>query len=86
MTRRRTPRGFRVYAEFRDSYRNTIRVQQSSAGGMGHVWIFVKDGDGNEVVEHLGKPTAVSPHLSRAQAKRLIAALQKHIDETAVRS
>ena len=41
-----TPRGFAIYAEFRDSYGNNIRVQQSSNAEVDAVWIFVlRDGE-----------------------------------------
>jgi hypothetical protein len=45
-----TGRGFNVYAEFEDTHGHQVRVQQSSAWGMAHVWIFTNNPDGTDVV------------------------------------
>ncbi len=37
---KRTPRGFAVFTEFTDIYRNEVRVQQSSSAEGNYVWIF----------------------------------------------
>jgi hypothetical protein len=72
---KRTPRGFEIFGEYKDSRGNVVRLQQSSAAGVPFVWIFVHGPNGNDVYEHLGKFTAVSPHLTRAQARRIARAL-----------
>lgn len=69
---KRTERGFIIYSEIRDSYKNEVRVVQSSKVGGPYVWIFChhpKDPD-----------KATSPHLSIGQAKRIRDALTKFID------
>ena len=69
-----TPRGFAIYAEFRDSYGNNIRVQQSHDAGVDAVWIFaLRDG------EETGPST--SPHLTVEQAILVRAALTEFIQE-----
>lgn len=77
---KKTKRGFRVYAEFKDSKANTIRVQESSAACVDAVWIFATDMDGKSAHTHLSEPLGVSPHLNRAQARRLITALTKFVE------
>ena len=58
-----TDRGFAIYGEVTDSRRCTIRVQESSAVGRPHAYLFT---DG-------------APHLSVAQAEELIAALRAFV-------
>jgi hypothetical protein len=65
-----TPRGFRIYAEFTDEYKNTIRVQESS-NVYGGIWIFCND--------YTKLISASHPHLSIENAKTLIKALQEAI-------
>lgn len=95
--KKRTGRGFRVYAELRDSDGNTLRVVQSSAGGMRHVRIYTTNARGAEVVMFPGDCTgwhdvpndpnarpmyaSVGPHLAPGQVRRLIRALQTHLGE-----
>lgn len=69
---KRTARGFPIYSEFTDSYGSRIRVQKSSAALIDAVWIFCDKHDGT------GEFT---PHLTVAQAKRMIRGLQKFVDE-----
>lgn len=45
-----TSRGFRVYAEIEDSHGNRLRVQQSSAYGGKHVWLFSTAPEGHSVM------------------------------------
>lgn len=71
MSKKRTPRGFEIFGEYKDSRGNVVRLQESSACGGPYVWIFVHNKDGNEVFEHLGTHHAVAPHLTRAQARRI---------------
>jgi len=68
-----TNRGFGVYASFKDSYGNTVRVQESS-NVYGGIWIFC---DLNP--DYPGKPYEPSPHLSIENAETLINALQEAI-------
>ncbi len=79
---KRTQRGFSIYGAYKDSRGNTVRVQQSSACGGPFVWLFVKDAQGREVYEHMGQHTAVSPHMTRAQARRVAQALLRFADGT----
>ena len=69
---RHTSRGFGIYSEFKDSYHSQIRVQKSSNAQLDAVWIFCKKADEDK---------NWAPHLTVAQAKRLIRALQKFVDE-----
>ncbi len=78
MKRKTTSRGFRIYGEFKDSYHSTVRIQESSAAGALRVWIFCKNHRGEDAVTCVGAPgsvSAVSPHLTRAQARRVAKAL-----------
>ena len=77
---KRTERGFAIYGEYKDSRGNSIRVQQSSAVGGPFCWLFVKDREGCEVYQHMGQYSAVSPHLTRAQARRIGKALLRFAD------
>lgn len=47
--RKTTARGFAIYAEIEDADGHTVRVQQSSAGGMAHVRIYTSNPDGSNV-------------------------------------
>jgi hypothetical protein len=62
-------RGFKVYGEVSDSRGCIVRIQESSAMGPPHAWIFVDDPDG---IYKDGKP---APHLTRVQAIRVVTAL-----------
>lgn len=76
---KRTARGFSVFSAFKDSYGNRVRVQRSSSVRPS-VWIFCDSGphwsgsDGED---------APAPHLSPAQARRLIRALERFVAEAA---
>lgn len=78
---KKTNRGFSIFSQFKDSYGQDIRVQESSGIGPngGFVWIFCKKGDADGV-EHLGRWQSYSPHLTRAQARRVAKALLKFAD------
>jgi hypothetical protein len=76
-----TERGFRNYTAFKDTYANDVVVRESSSM-LPRVWIFCsKDGEDGRM--HLGAWQGHSPHLSVTQAKRVIAALQKFVDDYA---
>ena len=66
---KRTARGFNMYATIVDSYGGSTRVQQSSALGMAHLWLFVKDHEGHEG----------SAHLTPQNCRDMIAALELHL-------
>jgi hypothetical protein len=70
---KRTQRGFAIYTEFSDLYGCNIAVVRSGLVGTRAVWIQ------NEVKEHLGEHLG-NAHLSVAQAKRVIRALQAFVD------
>lgn len=79
---KRTARGFAIFGTITDSYGNTITLQESSAGGGPFAWVFVRNRDGVDAYIH--KPTgslqAVSPHLTRTQARRLARLLLRFAD------
>lgn len=77
---KKTARGFSVYGEYKDSRRNKIRIQQSSSATQEAVWIFVENEKGEEAYVHLGQMHAVSPHLTKAQARRVAKALLRFAD------
>ena len=70
---RRTNRGFAIYTQFKDLYGKDVRVQASSLATRRAVWIFP------ETSMHMGEPQA-GAHLTVAQAKRVIKALQAFVD------
>ena len=65
----RTARGFNMYATIIDSYGGSVRVPQSSAFGMAHLWLFTKDHEENEA----------SAHLTPQNCRDMIAALELHL-------
>jgi hypothetical protein len=71
---KRTQRGFAIYTEFTDLYKNKVRVQKSSLATKEAVWIFCDRGP------LIGDGVAVSPHLSKEMAERVIRALQAFVD------
>lgn len=71
---------YKVYDEFVDSYGQTVRIQESS-NILGGCWIFCEK-DGKDVVEHLGKFQAFSPHLSAKQAEKVARALLAYARHT----
>lgn len=77
---KRTPRGFAIYGEYKDSTGQTVRIQESSSCAGPRVWIFCNDPDGNSAVMHLGQPTSRCPQLTPAQARRVAAALLRFAD------
>jgi hypothetical protein len=72
---RRTERGFAVYEEFSDTKGQEVRVQLSSVATDRCVWIFCKDREGRDAIEHLGRLQGMSPHLNAEQARKVAAAL-----------
>lgn len=70
----RTARGFREYGEFIDTYKNKIRVQQSSAAFCDRLWLFI-DND-PKVLDQPG-----SAHMNKQQVLQLIEMLQKAADD-----
>lgn len=74
MKTKRTSRGFRIYAQFKDLYGCDVRVQASSLATKRAVWIFpeVKQANTGEWL--------AGAHLSVVQAKRIIKALQRFVN------
>ena len=66
---KRTARGFAIYAEVKDSHGCVVRVQESSQMAARSVGYSATSPDGDR--------DAAVPHLTKAQAKRVIAALTK---------
>lgn len=73
-----TSRGFRNYSEQKDTYGVPFRLRESSAAGIRAVWLFVDDPKHMRTVVGGKVPPAL--HLSEANARRLIVALQKFLD------
>ena len=72
-------RGGWAWARFHDSYGSEIVVKPSSAGKEDTVWVFAH-ADPTRLLPWM---TEFSPHLTRAQAKKLIRGLQKFVDAAA---
>jgi hypothetical protein len=70
--RRTVGRGLRLWGTFKDTHGNRIRVQESSAADGPCMWIFCDS-------DQLPDP---SPHLNRAGARRLRAALDRYLADT----
>ncbi len=79
---KKTERGFKIYSEFKDTYRNTIRVQESSSAEGARCWVFAYYPDGSmfSINPNSGECFTASPHLSPGQARRLAKALLKFAD------
>lgn len=80
---KKTNRGFSIYKEIKDSYGSTVTVQESSAATQHCCWIFTNDHRGDDVVDCVGAKNnrqSVSPHLTKAQARRVAKALLKFSD------
>lgn len=87
-----TGRGFRDYACIVDNRGTQITVRESSSADGHCVWIFCKNADGSdaqigfpwrpwkpgETGEHL---VTAGPHMGRREAKLLIEALQRFLDD-----
>lgn len=94
-----TPRGFRVYTEFTDTYGAQVRVQESSSAAGPRVWVFanheveLKKQDRERLARagfgtpqrlaELGVMLEPSPHLDVPQAIRMRDALNEFIREHA---
>jgi hypothetical protein len=77
---KKTNRGFLIYGKLVDIYDQTVSVVESSSAEGPRVWVFCKDKDGREAIEHLGQLQARSPHLTPAQARRVAKALLRFAD------
>ena len=76
---KKTNRGFNIYSEFTDLYNTRIRIQESSLATQPAVWIFTENEEDGEIKD--GKPFKMDAHLSIAQAKRVVKALQAFIEK-----
>jgi len=74
-------RGFHGYDLFQDDRRVRVKIYESSAASGPHVWVDVEDtrpeGQGIYGPGH----HQMALHLNPSQAKRLIGALQRFVDE-----
>jgi len=77
ITMKKTPRGFRIYLEFSDTYQSRVRVQMSSSVQK-RCWIFVKN-EGKNPLSNMVTDGAI--HLDQRQARWVIKALQKFIKD-----
>ena len=66
-------RGFASYCDFKDTYENSVRVQESSADPLDKVWVFIQHGPR---VDRDG-----AAHLDLEQARILRAALEEWIKD-----
>lgn len=73
---KRDQRGFSIYGETKHSYGGTVTVKQSSSAEGDYCWIFIHN-EGTQLNQ-----TSASAHLSRAQARRVMVALGKFLEET----
>lgn len=73
----KTRRGFTIYSEFKDSYGQAVRIQESSSATRRHVWIFCTSPDDDRLPN-----ICLGPHLTVSQAKRVIRALQTFAGES----
>jgi len=80
---KKTDRGFKIYSQSKDTYKNTITIQESSAACRPRCWIFVhnKDGLAGSWDASTGSYISVAAHLSPSQARRVAKALLKFADE-----
>lgn len=76
-----TQRGFRNYADAKDSHGINYAIRESSAAGGRWVWLFIHDPEHYKKDETTGQDLVPALHLNEAQAKRIIVALQKFINE-----
>lgn len=79
---KRTERGFAIFGKVVDSRGNTITVQESSDAGGIYAWLFSRNRHGETATVHhvTREPLAASPHLTRAQARKLAAILLRFAD------
>lgn len=80
---KRTNRGFKIYSEFKDTYGNKITVQESSSACAARVWVFTENSKGDDCSfdTATGMYISAAPHLSVSNAKRLVKALTKFIED-----
>ena len=79
--KKKSERGFRNYCEFTDLYGGKVFIKESSLATKRAVWIFHDHPeDGKTGVAGYDKPVKMAPHLSILQAKKVIKALQRFID------
>jgi len=76
-----TNRGFRNYADAKDSYGINYVIRESSAAMKRCVWLFIHDHAHYKKDEVTGYDLSPALHLTESQAKRVIKALQKFINE-----
>ncbi len=70
-------RGFRIYTQFKDTYKSDVMVKMSSSV-MKRCWIFVHN-EGDQPGSSLMTDGAI--HLNQDQAKRLIKALEAFLQD-----
>lgn len=69
---KRTNRSFTIYGEIKHDYGGLVRVLQSSSAMKHAAWIFINN-EGSELEEN------DAAHLTVAQARKVIKALEKFI-------
>lgn len=78
---KKNDRGLKVYSDIKDTLGKHVYMQDSSSTMQECVWIFCKYPDGSEAKEHRGELVSATPHLNKAQARRLGKALLKWADK-----
>ena len=71
--------GRKIYTKLVDTYGNSVVVQESGSV-LRRCWLFCKTSAGEQVILHLGRHCAISPHLSPANARRVAKALLRFAD------
>ena len=71
-------RGLTIFADFTCQYGTTIRVKESSAGSASRIWLFMQEDRTvlSQQIEGMARA-----HLTFAQAKKLIKALETAMAE-----
>ena len=76
--RTKDDRGLTTFADFRCAYGTEIRVKESSAASGPHIWIFMEE---DLRIMTKAEPGMASAHLTFAQARKLVKALETAMAE-----
>ncbi len=79
--RLKTPRDFSRYADFLDAHSARIRIQESSLDSGRRVWIFCDSPLDGNFYPPSAKPFKSAPNLTEAQAREVVAALNKFLGD-----
>jgi hypothetical protein len=80
---KKTARGFNVYGTVKDTHGTPLEIyQSSSATHDSPLWLCIRDNRHTRRVEPTGDVLHPVVHLDRKRIKKLIRALQAHLDAT----